>query len=522
MLVFDMTVLHYLNVSTNNVNLIQGITIITHEQLNVIAVNPFNIATGDIDNIVYIINNLRHGQFELIDTATPLTSFTQEQINNNNIQFIYTGNGSDPSFDFSLSNGNITAGPYSGKISLIRAPQIISNKLICNEGQTVPVTSNDISAIDIDGTSNPNLLFIVDEMGNGQFELTSNPGVIITQFSQNDINENRVQFTPIDSGINIIVTVNDIKPFYQLTVTNGQNQSSINNATIDFDAAPKIIQNQLTLNKGASIILSSANLNATDIDNNFLENLTFQVSNETNGHFESTNNPSVKLSYFTLQQINNQQIKFVHDNSDVAPNYRINVTDGRATSPQSSPTVSFNKKEAGLNVGLVAGSVIAGIAGLGMLIAGGGFFAKTYRDAATREPYPFANAVHKHLKLNGMDNFKTEQGQKFVRLIEEDMAQALSPYGFDIQNLHLKAVDDLAKKIAAEAKNKISVSTTIFGYSEIQLDQLESKINDIAQAVGLHKDMDQPINSSLENDSEIGLKNFMPSFSLKANKFENV
>src|ERR1043166_10297779 len=103
-------------------------------------------------------------------------------------------------------------------------------------------------------------------MGNSQFEFIANPGVIVTQFTQDDINHNRVQFTSIDSGINTIISINEIKPFYQLIATNGQNQSSINNATIDFDATPKIIQNQLTINKGESIIFSSTNLNASDID----------------------------------------------------------------------------------------------------------------------------------------------------------------------------------------------------------------------------------------------------------------
>src|SRR5204863_3029903 len=112
-----------------------------------------------------------------------------------------------------------------------------------------------------------------------------------------------------------------------------------------------------------------------------------------------------------------------------------------------------------------------------------------------------------------------------VRLMEEDMAQALLLYGFDIQNMHPKAVDDLAKNIAREAKNKITGSTTTFGYSEISLDQLENKITAIAQAIGQSKDIediDQTKMSRLENDNEIGLRNFMPTFSLRSNMFENV
>ena len=83
---------------------------------------------------------------------------------------------------------------------------------------------------------------------------------------------------------------------------------------------PRIIQNQLTIGKGQSVLLTPINLNATDIDTNLIGNLTFQVSNVTNGQFVLTSNPSIALTNFTQQQINNQQITFIQDNSDNAPN----------------------------------------------------------------------------------------------------------------------------------------------------------------------------------------------------------
>ena len=83
------------------------------------------------------------------------------------------------------------------------------------------------------------------------------------------------------------------------------------------------------------------------------------------------------------------------------------------------------------------------------------------------------------------------------------------------RDMHPKAVDALAKNIAFEVKNKITRSTTFFGYNETKLDQLETKIDDIAQAVTQYKDMNQIRKSDLEGDREIGLKNFMPSFHLR-------
>ena len=171
---------------------------------------------------------------------------------------------------------------------------------------------------------------------------------------------------------------------------------------------------------------------------------------------------------------------------------------------------------------MIAGSVIGGIIGASALLAAAGIFAKTQRDRATRALHLFANAVQKHLKLQGMDNFKTEQGRKFVRLMEEDMTQALMPYGFNVEDMHPKALDVLAKNIACEVKNKITRSTTFFGYNETQLDQLEHRIEDIAQAVAQYKDIDQIGSSHVGKDSEIELREFIPTFNLSAKNYENV
>src|SRR5437016_1495135 len=112
--------------------------------------------------------------------------------------------------------------------------------------------------------------------------------------------------------------------------------------------------------------------------------------------------------------------------------------------------------------------------------------------------------------------------------MEEDMAQALLPYGFmSVHDMHPKILDNLAKNIAFEVKNKITRSTTFFGYNETQLEQLEYRISDIAQAVAQYEDMNQIRNANVEDDGDnyylltdenddanIPLKPYMPSMHL--------
>ena len=99
------------------------------------------------------------------------------------------------------------------------------------------------------------------------------------------------------------------------------------------------INNQMTITQGQKLLLTNAQLDATNV-NNSTANLDFTVSNVRGGEFELVLNPGISLSSFTQQQINSSQVYFVSNRS--APvSYDVSVMDGNFTLPSTPADVTF-------------------------------------------------------------------------------------------------------------------------------------------------------------------------------------
>ena len=104
---------------------------------------------------------------------------------------------------------------------------------------------------------------------------------------------------------------------------------------------PTINNNQLWLNEGQTVVLTTVMLSAQDPDTADTD-LTFTVSNVQQGRFEFISNPGVPITSFTQQQVMDGTVQFVHDGTEVAPSYSVIVTDGFSTSSSAAATISFN------------------------------------------------------------------------------------------------------------------------------------------------------------------------------------
>ncbi|MFK7732564.1 MAG: beta strand repeat-containing protein, partial [Pseudomonadales bacterium] len=104
--------------------------------------------------------------------------------------------------------------------------------------------------------------------------------------------------------------------------------------------APLLGNNSLTILEGESVVLSAAELSATDVDDN--DNaLTFTVSGVSGGQFELLSNPQDLITSFTQSQIIAGQVVFVHDGGEAAPAYSIEVSDGASSDGPQAATISF-------------------------------------------------------------------------------------------------------------------------------------------------------------------------------------
>ncbi len=106
--------------------------------------------------------------------------------------------------------------------------------------------------------------------------------------------------------------------------------------------APVLGANALTVDQGQSVILSVANLSASDVDT-AAGVLNFAVSNVSNGQFELVGAPGVAVIAFTQAEVAAGQVVFVHDGSSSAPAYDLQVDDGALTDGPFAASVLFNQ-----------------------------------------------------------------------------------------------------------------------------------------------------------------------------------
>jgi hypothetical protein len=100
---------------------------------------------------------------------------------------------------------------------------------------------------------------------------------------------------------------------------------------------PALVTNALSLNEGETKTLTAGHLSATDTDSDESA-LTFKVSSVTGGQFLVGGAPATT---FTQAQIAAGQVAFVHDGSEVAPSFAVEVSDGTYSDGPQPASINF-------------------------------------------------------------------------------------------------------------------------------------------------------------------------------------
>ena len=129
----------------------------------------------------------------------------------------------------------------------------------------------------------------------------------------------------------------------RVTATDGSSAT----VTDDFDLviggvndAPVIGNNSLTLDAGDTVVLTAANLSATDVDDPDA-GLVFTVSAISGGQFERLSAPGTAITGFTQAELTAGTIVFVDDGDAVLPSYSVTVGDGTDTDGPAPAAISF-------------------------------------------------------------------------------------------------------------------------------------------------------------------------------------
>ena len=102
-----------------------------------------------------------------------------------------------------------------------------------------------------------------------------------------------------------------------------------------------LLNNQISVNQGQMVILTSSMLNATDAETS-LGSLQFTISNIKHAQFEYADNPGVAILNFKQSDITSEIVRFIQDNSRNMPYYSVLVSDGSLTDGPYEATVTFH------------------------------------------------------------------------------------------------------------------------------------------------------------------------------------
>jgi hypothetical protein len=210
-------------------------------------------------------------------------------------------------------------------------PVIVSNTISLGNGQTITLDSNQLSAYDLNHANN-SLIFVPSNITHGYFQLATQPGLAIANFTQQQIGNNVVQF--VHDG-------NSQTPSYNITVkTSGIAWTGPQAAQVTLNQV--VFQTPtLTIHQGETVLMSPVNLNVTDTYN--ASQVNFNITNVQHGQFLllPLNN---SVTQFTQQQVQTGQVLFQQDGSPVAPVYTVTVSDPGITTAPKNATIVFYRQ----------------------------------------------------------------------------------------------------------------------------------------------------------------------------------
>jgi serine/threonine protein kinase len=197
-------------------------------------------------------------------------------------------------------------------------PPVIAGtrQITVTENSSEIITASDLTATDPDVVSGNNFTYTITTPTVGRVQLSSNPGVAISTFTTTDIESGLVDY--------VHTVANTTADQFNVTATDaGGNVStnalfSINIEQID-DTAPTVSVNSgRTLNEGATAVINTTHLDATDVDTP-VNNLIFEITiAPTNGDVIRAGSPVIT---FTRGELNSGLISIEHNGSETTSDF---------------------------------------------------------------------------------------------------------------------------------------------------------------------------------------------------------
>ena len=260
-------------------------------------------------------------------------------------------------------------------------PTLLQNRLTLQVGSQISLNSTFLSAYDRNHNNNT-IVFVPTALTHSQFELVSQPGVALVNFTQPQLQSGSVRFvhdgsssapsynisvysagiawtgpsaanitflpatsTPTITTTAMPTTMIPTTTFFSSTVTTSSTPTPtpISTPTVTptptLVPTPVLLNNQLTISDGKWWYCLLNNLQAVETGFN-ASSLIFYASNVQNGYF-SLLPTNASVTRFLQSYVQKGQVQFVHSGDHQAPSYSIVVSDGSQATVPSPALIDF-------------------------------------------------------------------------------------------------------------------------------------------------------------------------------------
>jgi hypothetical protein len=326
---------------------------LTLNQGSAAVITSADLAAADPDttpaDLTYSVTTApAHGS--LLMGGTAVTSFTQADINGGLVSYQHDNSETtSDSFVFTVGDALAATTPatFNIVVNLVDQPPVVTTNagLTLNQGATAVIPATDLKASDPDNTPAELAFTVTTAPAHGSLLKGGNP---VTTFTQADINNGLIFYRHDNSE-----TTTD---GFSFTVSDGTLTTAATTFAITVNPVnqpPAVTTNAgLTLNQGATAVITSADLAATDPDNTPAQ-LTFTVTTfPANGVLVEH---GVPVGSFTQADINGGLLSYQHNNTrTTSDRFTFTVSDGAlSTAPTTfAITITLQPPAVTTNTGL--------------------------------------------------------------------------------------------------------------------------------------------------------------------------
>lgn len=257
------------------------------------------------------------------------------------------------SWNHALTAGEITSveNYFNAKWFNSAPTQDVNQDVFTTDGATMTITNADLQASDLEQAANEIIYEVTALPTSGLLKLSGVTLNINDTFTQDDIDNNRITYEHDNSGLGT--------DSFTFTLSDGIDTNAADTFTINIidPGNPNVTTNTgMAVADSSTTTITTAMLNVTDGDT-AATNVDFNVTaGLAHGQLELTTNPGVAITTFTLDDLQNNRVVYVHTGAQIDDSFTFNTFDGTTTMPGHVFSIDVNEDPSILDNSVIVAS----------------------------------------------------------------------------------------------------------------------------------------------------------------------